>query len=158
MIKVIAVGKLKEKAMRALVEEYAKRIKAFTKFEVIEVPDEMAPQSLSDAQMEQVKEKEGERILAKVKEGDYVILLDLAGHMMSSEQLAEKMASLQTYGTSDITFIIGGSLGLSKEVIQRANTRFKLSDCTFPHQLVRILICEQIYRAFTINHHQPYHK
>lgn len=158
MIKIIAVGKLKEKAMRMLVDEYQKRLSTYTKIEVIEVPDEMAPQSLSAAQMEQVKEKEGERILAKVKPQEYVILLDLKGKMLSSEQLAQQMDQLQTYGSSDITFIIGGSLGLSAMLIQRANLRWKLSDLTFPHQLVRILLVEQIYRAYTILHHQPYHK
>lgn len=158
MIKLIAVGKLKEKAMKSLLEEYTKRLKAFTKIEVIEVPDEMAPQTLSMAEMEQVKDKEGERILTKVKEQDHVILLDLAGKMLSSEALAKHIQTTQTYGSSDLTFIIGGSLGLSKAVIERANLRWKLSDCTFPHQLVRIMVAEQIYRAYTINHHQPYHK
>lgn len=158
MIKVIAVGKLKEKAMRSLVEEYQKRLSAFTKIELIEVADEMAPQTLSPAQMEQVKEKEGERILAKVKAQDYVILLDLAGKMLTSEELAAHIEKQQTYGNSDITFIIGGSLGHCPAVIQRSDFRWKLSDLTFPHQLVRIMLVEQIYRSFTIMHHQPYHK
>lgn len=158
MIKIIAVGKLKEKAMRALLEEYSKRIKAFTKLELIEVADEIAPQSLSLAQMEQVKDKEGERILAKIKEQDHVILLDLAGNMLDSEALAMHIQKTQTYGSSDITFVIGGTLGLSKALIQRADLRWKLSDLTFPHQLVRIMLAEQIYRSFTILHHQPYHK
>lgn len=158
MIKIIAVGKLKEKAMRALLEEYSKRIKAFTKLELIEVADEIAPQSLSLAQMEQVKDKEGERILAKIKEQDHVILLDLAGKMLDSEALAMHIQKTQTYGSSDITFVIGGTLGVSKALIQRADLRWKLSDLTFPHQLVRIMLAEQIYRSFTILHHQPYHK
>jgi len=158
MIRILAVGKLKEKAMTSLVNEYTKRIKAFAKIEIAEVADENAPQSLSAAQMEQVKDKEGERILAKVKPNDYVILLDLAGTMWSSETFAEKIDHLQTYGNSDITFVIGGSLGLSKALIARSNERWKLSDLTFPHALVRVLLCEQIYRAFTILHHQPYHK
>lgn len=158
MIKIIAVGKLKEKAMRALLEEYSKRIKAFTKLELIEVADEIAPQSLSLAQMEQVKDKEGERILAKIKEQDHVILLDLAGKMLDSESLAMHIQKTQTYGSSDITFVIGGTLGVSKALIQRADLRWKLSDLTFPHQLVRIMLAEQIYRSFTILYHQPYHK
>lgn len=158
MIKIIAVGKLKEKAMRTLLEEYSKRIKAFTKLELIEVADEIAPQSLSLAQMEQVKDKEGERILAKIKEQDHVILLDLAGKMLDSEALAMHIQKTQTYGSSDITFVIGGTLGVSKALIQRADLRWKLSDLTFPHQLVRIMLAEQIYRSFTILHHQPYHK
>lgn len=158
MIKIIAVGKLKEKAMRTLLEEYSKRIKVFTKLELIEVADEIAPQSLSLAQMEQVKDKEGERILAKIKEQDHVILLDLAGKMLDSEALAMHIQKTQTYGSSDITFVIGGTLGVSKALIQRADLRWKLSDLTFPHQLVRIMLAEQIYRSFTILHHQPYHK
>lgn len=158
MIKLIAVGKQKEKAMRQLNEEYGKRIKAFVKLEMIEVADEIAPQSLSDMQMEQVKDKEGMRILQHIKENDYVILLDLAGEMLSSEALAKQIDHLQTYGSSNITFVIGGSLGVSKQLIQRADFRWKLSDLTFPHQLVRILLLEQLYRAFTILHHLPYHK
>lgn len=158
MIKVIAVGKLKEKAMDALVKEYCKRLGAFTKIEIIEVPDEQAPQNNSQLQNEAVKKKEGERILAKVKEQEYMILLDLQGKMLSSEALAEHIAKVQTYQSSDITFVIGGSLGLSEEVIQRANYRWKISDLTFPHQLVRVMILEQIYRAYMINNHMPYHK
>ncbi len=158
MIKLIAVGKQKEKAMRQLNEEYRKRIKAFAKLEMIEVADEIAPQSLSDMQMEQVKDKEGLRILQHIKDNDYVILLDLAGEMLSSEALAKHIDHLQTYGNSNITFVIGGSLGLSKQLIQRADFRWKLSDLTFPHQLVRILLLEQLYRTFTILHHLPYHK
>lgn len=158
MIKIIAVGKLKEKAMDALVKEYSKRLGAFTKIEVIEVADEQAPQNNSHLQNEAVKKKEGERILSKVKDQDYMILLDLQGKMLSSEALAEHIAKVQTYQSSDITFVIGGSLGLSEEVIQRANYRWKISDLTFPHQLVRVMILEQIYRAYMINNHMPYHK
>lgn len=158
MIRLIVVGKLKEKAMASLVAEYQKRMNAFTKVEVVEVPDEMAPQSYSFQQMEQVKEKEGQRILSKLKDQEFVILLDLAGKMLSSEKLAEQMQYVQTYQTSNLAFVIGGSLGLSPEVIRRADLRWKLSDLTFPHQLVRIMVMEQIYRAFTIMHHLPYHK
>lgn len=158
MIKIIAVGKIKEKAMDILIKEYAKRLGAFTKIEIIEVVDEQAPQSNSLLQNEAVKRKEGERILTKIKAQDYMILLDVKGKMYTSEQLATHIAEIQTYQTSDITFVIGGSLGLSEEVIARANDRWKLSDLTFPHQLVRVMILEQIYRCFMINHHMPYHK
>lgn len=158
MIRIIAVGKCKEKALRTLIDEYRKRLSAFVKVELIEVADEMAPQTLSPAQMTQVKNKEGERILAKVKPQDHVILLDLAGKMLDSEGLAKYIDTQQTYGSSDITFVIGGSLGLSDALIQRADLRWKLSDLTFPHQLVRMMLLEQIYRSFTILHHQPYHK
>lgn len=158
MIKLIAVGKIKEKAMRSLIDEYTKRLSAFTKLEHIEVADEQAPQSNSIAQNELVKKKEGERILAKIKDNEYMILLDLHGEMLTSEALAKKIADIQTYQSSDISFVIGGSLGLSEEVIKRANARWKLSDLTFPHQLVRIMVIEQIYRAFMIQNHMPYHK
>ena len=105
-----------------------------------------------------IKDIEGEKILSKIKDKEYVILLDLAGKTYSSEQLASQMERIMTYESSTITFVIGGSLGLSQKVIQRANMRFKISDCTFPHQLCRLIICEQIYRAFTIMNHLPYHK
>ncbi|MCI9311896.1 MAG: 23S rRNA (pseudouridine(1915)-N(3))-methyltransferase RlmH [Erysipelotrichaceae bacterium] len=158
MIKIVAVGKCREKALLALIKEYEKRLGAFAKIEIIEVADEMAPQSLSTAQMMEVKRKEGERLLARLKPSDHVILLDLAGHMIDSVKLAEKIHNVQTYGGGDIAFVIGGSLGISEAVIQRSDWRWKLSDLTFPHQMVRLLVCEQVYRAFTILHHQPYHK
>lgn len=158
MIKIICVGKLKEKALVMLINEYHKRLTPYTKLELIEVADEQAPQSNSDAQNEEVMNKEGERILAKVKDQEYVILLDLHGTMISSEQLADKLSQIQTYESSNITFIIGGSLGLSAAVINRSNYRWKLSDLTFTHQMVRVLLLEQIYRAYKINQNEPYHK
>lgn len=158
MIKIVAVGKLKEKALQMLIKEYEKRLQAFTKLEIIEVNDEHAPQSNSDAQNELVKEKEGERILSKIKEGETVILLDLWGEMLSSEKLAKKLSDIQTYQSSNITFVIAGSLGPSKAVVKRANMRWKLSDLTFTHQMCRVLVLEQIYRSYMIMNNQPYHK
>lgn len=158
MIKILAVGKIKEKAMQQLLSEYLKRLQPYVKIEIMEVADEQAPQTNSDAQNEIVKLKEGERVLARIREQDYVILLDLAGKMMSSEQLAAKFEQLQTYQSCDITFVIGGSLGLSTNLMQRANFRLKISDMTFPHQIVRLLLVEQIYRSYKINAHEPYHK
>ena len=158
MIRIIAVGKCREKAMRSLINEYQKRLQPLVKSELIEVAGEIAPQTLSRAQMEQVKDREGERILKKIRPNDFVILLDLQGLMLSSEELAEKIDRVQTYETGDITFVIGGSLGLSEKVQLRANFRWQLSSLTFPHQLVRVLLYEQLYRAFTILHHIPYHK
>ncbi len=158
MIRIIAVGKCREKAMRSLINEYQKRLQPLVKSDLIEVADEIAPQTLSRAQMEQVKDREGERILKKIRPNDFVILLDLQGLMLSSEELAEKIDRVQTYETGDITFVIGGSLGLSEKVQLRANFRWQLSSLTFPHQLVRVLLYEQLYRAFTILHHIPYHK
>lgn len=158
MIKLIAVGKIKEKALRMQIEEYEKRLRPFTKLEIIEVADEIAPQSNSDAENEQVKEKEGQKLLSKLKEQDYVILLDLWGEMIDSVTFSKKLESIQTYQSSNITFLIAGSLGPSKEVVARANYRWKLSDLTFTHQMTRVLVLEQLYRSFMIANHNPYHK
>lgn len=158
MITLVAVGKVKEKWMRDGIEEYAKRIRGYDKLTLIEVADEKAPESNSDAENEQVKKMEGERLLKQIKDDEYVILLDLAGKEMDSVAVAEKIQSCYNTGKSHITFMIGGSLGLSKEVIARANQRWKLSPNTFPHQLCRIVVLEQIYRAFRILHNEPYHK
>lgn len=157
-MKLIAVGKLKDKALVSLVDEYVKRLKPYEKVEIIEVADMMAPESNSDAQNEQVKKTEGERVLAKIKDNEFVILLDLWGESISSEQLAAKIEKIYTYNSSNLTFVIGGSLGLSPELVKRANFRWKLSDCTFTHQMVRVLVLEQFYRATMINRHMPYHK
>lgn len=157
-MKLITVGKLKDKALVSLVDEYMKRLKPYEKVEIIEVADMMAPESNSDAQNEQVKKIEGERVLAKIKDNEFVILLDLWGESISSEQLAAKIEKIYTYNSSNLTFVIGGSLGLSPELVKRANFRWKLSDCTFTHQMVRVLVLEQFYRATMINRHMPYHK
>lgn len=157
-MKIIAVGKIKEKAMRTLIEEYEKRLRPFTKLEIVEVPDEIVQQTNSDAQNEIVKEKEGERLLAKIKEQEFVILLDLWGEMLSSEKLSEKIRNLQIYQNNTITFVIAGSLGPSKRVYERANYCWKLSDLTFTHQMTRVLVVEQIYRTFMIVNNRPYHK
>lgn len=157
-MKLITVGKLKDKALVSLVDEYVKRLKPYEKVEIIEVADMMAPESNSDAQNEQVKKIEGERVLAKIKDNEFVILLDLWGESISSEQLAAKIEKIYTYNSSNLTFVIGGSLGLSPELVKRANFRWKLSDCTFTHQMVRVLVLEQFYRATMINRHMPYHK
>lgn len=157
-MKLITVGKLKDKALVSLVDEYVKRLKPYEKVEIIEVADMMAPESNSDAQNEQVKKIEGERVLAKIKDNEFVILLDLWGESISSEHLAAKIEKIYTYNSSNLTFVIGGSLGLSPELVKRANFRWKLSDCTFTHQMVRVLVLEQFYRATMINRHMPYHK
>lgn len=158
MIKIVAVGKLKEKALRMQIEEYEKRLRPFTKLEIIEVADEIAPQTNSDAENEMVKDKEGEKLLQKIKDGEYVILLDLWGEMIDSVTFANKLEAIQTYQSSTITFVIAGSLGPGKAVVKRANYRWKLSDLTFTHQMTRVLVLEQIYRGYMINHHNPYHK
>lgn len=158
MIRVIGCGRIKEKWMRDGLAEYAKRIGAYDKLEVLEVADEKAPESNSDAENEMVKVKEGRKILRLIKEDEFVILLDLAGKTMDSEKLSAFVEELYVKGKSRIVFVIGGSLGVSKELIERADFRWKLSDNTFPHQLCRIIVLEQIYRAFRIMHHEPYHK
>ena len=158
MIRVITCGRVKEKWMREGIEEYTKRIRAYDKLEIVEVQDEKAPETNSAAENEQVKKAEGDRILSKIKDDEYVILLDLAGKSESSTEMADHIQRLYTSGKSRIDFVIGGSLGLSQEVIKRADYRWKLSDCTFPHQLCRIILLEQIYRCFRILHNEPYHK
>lgn len=158
MIKIVAVGKIKEKAMQSLIDEYKKRLSSFTKIEIIEVNDEMIPANNSVAQNEMAKVAEGNRLLSKIKDQEFVILLDLWGESFSSEKFSKKMSEIMTYQTSQITFVIGGSLGLSPQVVQRANLRWKLSDCTFTHQMCRLLVLEQIYRSYMIQNHMPYHK
>lgn len=158
MIRIIAVGKMKEAWMRSGLEEYKKRLSSYEKIEVIEVDDEKAPESNSAAQNEEIKKKEGQKLLKKIRENEHVILLDLAGKQCTSEELAHHLDHLYTQGKSSICFVIGGSLGLSPEVIQRADERWCLSLLTFPHQLARILLVEQIYRSFRILKNEPYHK
>ena len=157
-IKIIGVGKLKEKYLKQGIAEYAKRLGKFCKFEIVEVPDEKAPEKLSVAEMEGVKEKEGERILAKIKDKEYVYALAIEGKERSSEEFAQEIAQLTTYGRSDITCVIGGSLGLSPAVLKRAETKISFGRFTLPHQLMRLVLSEQIYRAFMINNGSPYHK
>lgn len=157
-ISIITVGKLKEKYLINGINEYIKRMGPYAKVEVIEVPDEKAPEQLSNAEMQQVKEKEGERILAKVPQDAYVIALAIEGEMWSSERLAKELDKLATYGRSKVAFIIGGSLGLSTAVMQRSNCQLSFSKMTFPHQLMRLILVEQVYRAFRINRGEPYHK
>ena len=158
MIKIIACGKLKEKWMKDGVAEYVKRIRPYDKLEVIEVQDEKAPETNSVAENEQVKVVEGQRILKNIHDDEYVILLDLAGMDIDSIALANKIQDCYNHARSKITFVIGGSLGLSNELIQRADFRWRISKVTFPHQLCRILVVEQIYRSFRILHNEPYHK
>ncbi len=157
-ISIFSVGKLKEKYLKQGIDEYLKRLGSYAKVEVIEVADEKAPENLSEVEMEQVKDKEGERILAKISDDTYVIILAIQGKMLSSEELAREIDQLATYGKSKIAFVIGGSLGLSKAVEKRADYALSFSKMTFPHQLMRLVLVEQIYRAFRINRGQPYHK
>ncbi|MEH7441921.1 23S rRNA (pseudouridine(1915)-N(3))-methyltransferase RlmH [Bacillus sp. JJ1122] len=157
-ISIVTVGKLKEKYLKQGIEEYLKRLGSYAKVDVIEVSDEKAPEELSDTEMIQVKQKEGERILAKINPDAYVIALAINGKLKSSEELADSLDKLATYGKSKVAFVIGGSLGLSDEVLKRSDEQLSFSKMTFPHQLMRLILVEQIYRAFRINRGEPYHK
>ena len=157
-ITIITVGKLKEKYLKQGIEEYLKRLTAYAKVEIIELPDEKAPETLSDVEMLQIKDKEGERILSKINPDAHVIALAIEGKMKTSEELADTIDKLGTYGKSKITFVIGGSLGLSQEVMKRADEALSFSKMTFPHQLMRLILVEQIYRAYRIIREEPYHK
>ncbi|MED3886002.1 23S rRNA (pseudouridine(1915)-N(3))-methyltransferase RlmH [Priestia aryabhattai] len=157
-ISIITIGKLKEKYLKQGIEEYLKRLSSYAKVEIIELADEKAPENLSESEMEQVKQKEGERILAKISDDTHVIALAINGKQKSSEELAKEIASLATYGKSKVAFVIGGSLGLSSEVMKRSNAALSFSKMTFPHQLMRLVLVEQIYRAFRIIRNEPYHK
>lgn len=157
-INIITVGKLKEKYLREGIEEYKKRLTRYCTMEIIEVPDEKAPESLSQKEEEQIKEKEGVAILKYIKENTYVIALAINGNNVSSEGFATLISDLGVNGSSNLAFVVGGSLGLSKEVLDRANYKLSFSKMTFPHQLMRLILVEQIYRAFRIMQNEPYHK
>lgn len=157
-ISIVSIGKLKEKYLKQGIDEYLKRLAPYAKIEIIELSDEKAPENLSDSEMVQVKQKEGERILSKICQDVHVIALAINGKQRSSEELAKDLDSLATYGKSKVAFVIGGSLGLSDEVMKRANATLSFSKMTFPHQLMRLVLVEQIYRAFRINRGEPYHK
>ncbi|MCY6485248.1 23S rRNA (pseudouridine(1915)-N(3))-methyltransferase RlmH [Clostridium aestuarii] len=157
-ITVISVGKLKEKYLKAAVDEYSKRLSRYCKFRIIELNDEKTPDNASEKEELQIKQKEGQKILNNIKDNTYVIALDLKGNMVSSEEMADMINDLGVRGNSNIVFIIGGSLGLAEEVLKRANYKLCFSKMTFPHQLFRVMLLEQIYRSYRINNGEPYHK
>lgn len=157
-IKMICVGKLKEKYLEEGVKEYLKRLSAYCDVEIIEVGDERIPENPSLAEEMIVKSKEGRRILDKVKQDDYMILLDVQGKEVDSIQFAESIEDCMLHGKSTIDFVIGGSLGHGEDVLTRANKRISFSKMTFPHQLMRVILAEQIYRAFKIIRKETYHK
>lgn len=157
-ISIITVGKLKEKYLKLGIAEYTKRLSAYAKVQEIEVADEKAPEHLSDADMMLVKQKEGERILAKISPDTHVIALAINAKQRTSEEFARELDQLATYGKSKIAFVIGGSLGLSDDVMKRSDDTISFSKMTFPHQLMKLVLCEQIYRAYRINRNEPYHK
>lgn len=155
---IISVGKLKEKYLQMGVEEFRKRLTPYCKLQLIEVADEPAPDQLKAKEVELIKQKEGERILQHIKADHYVVALAIDGVNWSSEQLAEELEQLATYGNSQVVFVIGGSHGLGDNLLQRADKKLSFSNMTFPHQLVRLILLEQIYRAFKIIRKEPYHK
>lgn len=157
-ITVISVGKIKEKYFTGAIEEYAKRLSRYCKLDLIEVPDEKTPDGASEGLELQIKEKEGERILQKIPDGAFVVALAIDGKMLDSEELAGQMERWNVGGISHVVFLIGGSLGLAPTVLKRADYKLSFSKMTFSHQLMRVILLEQVYRSFRIRNHEPYHK
>ena len=157
-ITLITVGKIKEKYLEQAIAEYSKRLSRYCKLEIIQVADEKTPDGASPLVEEQIKEKEGQRILSHIKDGMYVIALAIQGNMLTSEELAQKMDTLGISGISHAAFVIGGFLGLSEQVLKRADYQLSFSKMTFPHQLMRVILLEQIYRSYRIISGAPYHK
>lgn len=157
-ISVIAVGKLKEKYLKQAIEEYSKRLSRYCKLDIIELSDEKTPDNASEKEEEQIRDKEGKLILSKIKDNAYVVAMDLKGKELSSEEFAKFISNCGVMGNSNIVLVIGGSLGLSNEVIKRSNYKLCFSKMTFPHQLFRVMLLEQVYRGFRINNNEPYHK
>ena len=157
-ITVLCVGKIKEKYFTSALEEYSKRLSRYCKLEIVEVADEKTPDNASQVVEDAIRSKEAERILKYVKDDAFVITLEINGKLLSSEELADKIDKIGIQGTSHIIFIIGGSIGLGEEVLQKSNFALSFSKMTFPHQLMRLILVEQIYRSLTITHNKEYHK
>ncbi|MCH4167431.1 MAG: 23S rRNA (pseudouridine(1915)-N(3))-methyltransferase RlmH [Megasphaera sp.] len=154
---IISIGKIKEKYLTAGMDEFLKRLRPYGQVEITALPEEKMPDNPSAAQKDQVLQKEGEKMLRHVKDGSYVFVLDVQGQLVSSEELAAKFSDLALYGNSEFTFIIGGPFGLSEEVRRRADVRMSFGRITLTHQMIRLLLLEQIYRAIKIQRHEPYH-
>ena len=157
-ITLLTVGKIKEKYLKDAIAEYSKRLSKYCKLEIIEVADEKTPDNASEVVENVIRDKEGERLLKYVKDDTFVITLEIKGKMMTSEELAEKIDTLGMRGVSHIMFIIGGSIGLGEDVIKRSDFALSFSKMTFPHQLMRVILLEQIYRSYRIIAGEPYHK
>ena len=157
-IRIIAVGRIKEKYIQEGIKEFTKRLSRYCNLDIVEIDDEKAPENLSEKEMIIVKEKEGNKILGKIPQNSYVVSLVIEGKQVSSEGLAEKIEDLMINGTNDITFVIGGSLGLHNDVINRSDFKLSFSKMTFPHQMMRLILLEQVYRGFRIIKGEPYHK
>ena len=157
-ITLVTVGKIKEKYFRDAIAEYQKRLSRYCKLDIVEVADEKTPDNASEVVEESIRTKEAERILKYVKDDAFIITLEINGKQLSSEELADKIEKLGVQGTSHIIFIIGGSIGLGKEVLNRSNFALSFSKMTFPHQMMRMILLEQIYRSYRIMKNEPYHK
>jgi len=157
-ITVIAVGKIKEKYLKDALAEYSKRLSRYCKLEIIEVADEKTPDQASEAAEDLIRAKEGERILKHIRDDMFVITLEIGGKMLTSEEFADKIETLGVQGKSSIAFVIGGSIGLGKEVLKRSDFALSFSKMTFPHQLMRVVLLEQVYRGYRIMNREPYHK
>ena len=157
-IKIVTVGKLKEKYLKDGIAEYSKRISRFATVEMVELADEKTPDRASDSENEKILDLEGNRILSKIGDREFVVVLAIEGKTLSSEEFSKQLEQASINGSSTLTFVIGGSLGLSKEVKKRANLSVSFGRLTLPHQLMRLVLTEQIYRAFTIQQGSPYHK
>lgn len=157
-ISILCVGKIKEKYLKDGIAEYGKRLSRYCKLDIVEVPDEKTPDGASETVETQIKNLEGEKLLKHIKDDDYVIALALDGQMLDSVELSKKMESLGVRGVSHLIFVIGGSLGLSDAVLRRADYKLSFSKMTFPHQLMRMILLEQIYRGYRIMKGEPYHK
>ena len=157
-ITVITVGKIKEKYLKDAIAEYSKRLSRYCKLEILEVADEKTPDGASEIVEENIREKEGERILKLIKEDAYAITLEISGKMLTSEELADRIETLGIQGKSHLVFVIGGSIGLGREVLRRSDYALSFSKMTFPHQLMRVILLEQIYRSYRIINGEPYHK
>lgn len=157
-ITIACVGRIKEKYFTDAIAEYSKRLSRYITLDIAEVPDEKCPETLSEKETEAVKNAEGERLLKAIKEGSYVIALAIDGKKYDSVGFSRFFAESSVKGISHITFVIGGSLGLSDKVLKRADSKLSFSDMTFPHQLMRVILLEQIYRSYRIIKNEPYHK
>lgn len=157
-ITILCVGKIKEAFYRQAIDEYVKRLGKYCKIEIIEVSDEKTPDKASEAIENQIKEKEAERLIEKLKDDSYIFTLEIKGKKFTSEAFAETIEKLTIQGKSHLAFVIGGSLGLHEKVLKLSNQSISFSDMTFPHQLMRVILTEQIYRAFRIINKEPYHK
>ena len=156
-INIICVGKLKETYLKEAINDYSKRLKKYCSLNIIEINDEQLPTKINDSIIEQVKEKECKKIMENIKNDSYVIPLDLKGKQYTSEEFSNKLENIQTQGYSNITFVIGGTLGLTTEVLNRGNESICFSKMTFPHQLIRVFLLEQIFRGFKISKNETYH-